>query len=90
MDLTLPLTHLLLYETLIFGKFILLNTIILSSNFNPDVFFLQPCLLQSTWFDPQVQLEHVPSVLQGVRQGYWFQEVGLILQYVLLTKIHNS
>merc|ERR1712203_1097725 len=42
-----------------------------------------PCLLKPTWNDPQVQLEHVPSVLQGVRQGYWFQEVGLILQCLI-------
>ena len=52
-----------------------------------------PCLLQPTWIDPQVQLEHVPSMLQGVCQGYWFQEVGLIannMYVILLSKINFS
>ena len=43
--------------------------------------------------DSHVQFEYKPSMLQGVRQGYWFQEVGLIVNnmYVaLLSKINDS
>ena len=36
-------------------------------------------LLQQTRSDPKVRLGHVPSVLQGVRQGDRFQEAGLNL-----------
>ena len=38
--------------------------------------------------DSHVQFQYKPSVLQGVRQGYWCQEVGLILHYAqFLNKI---
>ena len=41
----------------------------------------QSRLLQQTRSDPKVRLGHVPSVLQGVRQGHRFQEAGLNLRH---------
>lgn len=36
-----------------------------------------PRLFQWSRYDPEVRFEHVPSVLQGIRQGHRIQEVGL-------------
>merc|ERR1711860_227646 len=36
-----------------------------------------PLLLQQTRYDPEVRPQHVPSVLQGIREGHRLQEVGL-------------
>ena len=37
-------------------------------------FALQPSLLQQTWFNPKIPFEHVPSVLQRIRQRHRLQE----------------
>ena len=37
--------------------------------------------LQQTRSDPKLWVGHVPSVLQGVRQGHWFQEARLNLRH---------
>ena len=44
---------------------------------NVYVLDFQPCVLQPSWLDPQVQPEHVSSVLQGIRQGHRIQEARL-------------
>merc|ERR1712018_456905 len=38
---------------------------------------LLPSLLQQTWFNPKIPLEHVPSVLQRIRQRHRLQEAKL-------------